>query len=114
MRSKNLPSNGLKTRCGANVGHIRLDSHADRWRYHCQPKRFEDLFSNDCGWFDPEASFKAGSAGRNWRFRPMSSDPQGGMPMKKTLLLGAALAALAFAAPASAELKFPPGENARF
>jgi alpha-glucoside transport system substrate-binding protein len=34
--------------------------------------------------------------------------------MKKTLLLGAALAALAFAAPASAELKFPPGEDARF
>ncbi len=34
--------------------------------------------------------------------------------MKKTLLLGVALAALAFAAPASAELKFPPGEDARF
>ena len=34
--------------------------------------------------------------------------------MKKTLLLGAAFAALAFAAPASAELKFPPGEDAKF
>ena len=44
----------------------------------------------------------------------MSVDPQGGMPMKKTLLLGVALAALAFAAPASAELKFKPGEDAKF
>ncbi len=34
--------------------------------------------------------------------------------MKKTLMLGVALAALAFAAPASAELKFKPGEDARF
>ena len=34
--------------------------------------------------------------------------------MKKSLLLGVALAALALAAPASAELKFKPGEDARF
>ena len=34
--------------------------------------------------------------------------------MKKTLLLGAALAALAYAAPASAELKFAPGEDSKF
>ena len=34
--------------------------------------------------------------------------------MKKSLLLGVAFAALAFAAPASAELKFKPGEDARF
>lgn len=34
--------------------------------------------------------------------------------MKKSLLLGAALAVLAFAAPASAELKFKPGEDAKF
>ena len=34
--------------------------------------------------------------------------------MKKTLLLGVALAALAFAAPASAELKFKPGEDKKF
>ncbi len=34
--------------------------------------------------------------------------------MKKTLLLGAALAALAVAAPASAELKFKPGEDSKF
>ena len=33
--------------------------------------------------------------------------------MKKSLLLGVALAALAFAAPASAELKFKPGEDAQ-
>src|SRR5688572_23930398 len=57
---------------------------------------------------------RRGRQGGVWRFRLMSSDPQGGMPMKKTLLLGAALAALAFAAPASAELKFPPGEDAKF
>ena len=34
--------------------------------------------------------------------------------MKKTLVLGAALSALALTAPASAELKFKPGEDARF
>jgi alpha-glucoside transport system substrate-binding protein len=34
--------------------------------------------------------------------------------MKKTLMLGVALSALALAAPASAELKFKPGEDARF
>ena len=34
--------------------------------------------------------------------------------MKKTLALGAALSVLAFTAPASAELKFKPGEDARF
>ncbi|NGO51519.1 ABC transporter substrate-binding protein [Allomesorhizobium camelthorni] len=34
--------------------------------------------------------------------------------MKKTLMLGAALAALAFGAPAHAELKFQPGEDPRF
>jgi len=34
--------------------------------------------------------------------------------MKKSLLLGVALAAFAFGAPAQAELKFKPGEDARF
>jgi alpha-glucoside transport system substrate-binding protein len=34
--------------------------------------------------------------------------------MKKMLLLGAALAALAFSAPAQADLKFKPGEDSRF
>ena len=34
--------------------------------------------------------------------------------MKKALMLGAALIALATAAPAQAELKFKPGEDARF
>ena len=34
--------------------------------------------------------------------------------MKKTLMFGVALAALALATPASAELKFKPGEDARF
>ena len=34
--------------------------------------------------------------------------------MKKILLLGAALATLALSAPASAELKFKPGEDPRF
>ena len=34
--------------------------------------------------------------------------------MKKSLLLGVALAALALGTPASAELKFAPGEEARF
>ncbi|MBX3577574.1 MAG: carbohydrate ABC transporter substrate-binding protein [Rhizobiaceae bacterium] len=34
--------------------------------------------------------------------------------MKKTLMLGVALAALAVASPASAQLKFAPGEDARF
>ena len=34
--------------------------------------------------------------------------------MKNTLLLGVALATLALSAPASAELKFKPGEDARF
>ena len=34
--------------------------------------------------------------------------------MKKSLLLGVALATLALCAPASAELKFKPGEDARF
>ncbi|MGF7008488.1 ABC transporter substrate-binding protein [Aminobacter sp. BE322] len=34
--------------------------------------------------------------------------------MKKTLMLGVALAAFALTAPASAELKFKPGEDARF
>ena len=34
--------------------------------------------------------------------------------MKKTLMLGVALSALALTAPASAELKFKPGEDARF
>jgi len=34
--------------------------------------------------------------------------------MRKSLFLGAALAALALAAPASAELKFKPGEDAKF
>jgi len=34
--------------------------------------------------------------------------------MKKSLLMGAALAVLALCAPASAELKFKPGEDARF
>ena len=34
--------------------------------------------------------------------------------MKKTLLLGVALAAVALSAPASAELKFKPGEDSKF
>ena len=34
--------------------------------------------------------------------------------MRKTLLLGVAFAAVALSAPASAELKFKPGEDARF
>ena len=34
--------------------------------------------------------------------------------MKKSLLLGVALAAIALSAPASAELKFKPGEDAKF
>src|SRR5690349_17207459 len=46
---------------------------------------------------------------------PSVSDPEGGLQMKKLLLLGTAFAALALAVPAqAAELKFKPGEESKF
>src|SRR4051794_39491800 len=44
----------------------------------------------------------------------LEMDVTGGRSMSKTLLLGAALTVLALTVPASAELKFKPGEDPRF
>src|SRR5262249_13471170 len=54
-------------------------------------------------------------AGRDGGLVRLDSKPLGGIAMKKSLLLGVALAAFAFSAPAlAADLKFKPGEDKRF
>jgi hypothetical protein len=55
--------------------------------------------------FNSDGSTVRGGSAAGWRFRQKISIT-GGMRMKKMLLLGAALAALAFSAPAHGGVKF--------
>ena len=81
-----------------------------------QPKRFGNSSNEVRGCLLTRMATGPGRRRRDGMEVPSGTcDPLGGIPMKKSLLLGVALAALALGrARASAELKFKPGEDAAF